>query len=84
MCGVLLWMDINVSVFSQAEGEDNLKKMQLMELAILNGTYRDNNIKARKWAAMNAHAHTHPQFTQSIYFAPYITFIISFNCSDHT
>lgn len=34
--------------FSQAEGEDNLKKMQLMELAILNGTYRDNNIKTRK------------------------------------
>lgn len=32
----------------QAEGEDNLKKMQLMELAILNGTYRDNNIKTRK------------------------------------
>uniref|UniRef100_A0AAV2JID5 Protein quaking putative nuclear localisation signal domain-containing protein n=1 Tax=Knipowitschia caucasica TaxID=637954 RepID=A0AAV2JID5_KNICA len=31
---------------SSAEGEDNLKKMQLMELAILNGTYRDNNIKA--------------------------------------
>ncbi|KAL0969582.1 hypothetical protein UPYG_G00229380 [Umbra pygmaea] len=30
-----------------AEGEDNLKKMQLMELAILNGTYRDNNIKTR-------------------------------------
>ncbi|XP_052001352.1 LOW QUALITY PROTEIN: protein quaking-A-like [Xyrauchen texanus] len=29
-----------------AEGEDNLKKMQLMELAILNGTYRDTNIKA--------------------------------------
>ncbi|XP_033967015.1 protein quaking-A isoform X1 [Pseudochaenichthys georgianus] len=28
-----------------AEGEDNLKKMQLMELAILNGTYRDNNLK---------------------------------------
>lgn len=31
-----------------AEGEDNLKKMQLMELAILNGTYRDNNVKTRK------------------------------------
>ncbi|XP_055512583.1 protein quaking-A isoform X4 [Leucoraja erinacea] len=31
---------------AQAEGEDNLKKMQLMELAILNGTYRDANIKA--------------------------------------
>lgn len=29
----------------QAEGEDSLKKMQLMELAILNGTYRDANIK---------------------------------------
>ncbi|KAJ3608057.1 hypothetical protein NHX12_025107 [Muraenolepis orangiensis] len=28
-----------------AEGEDSLKKMQLMELAILNGTYRDANLK---------------------------------------
>ncbi|XP_029933928.1 protein quaking-B isoform X2 [Myripristis murdjan] len=28
-----------------AEGEDSLKKMQLMELAILNGTYRDANVK---------------------------------------
>lgn len=27
--------------FFQPEGEDDLKKMQLMELAILNGTYRD-------------------------------------------
>ncbi|XP_019727667.1 protein quaking-A isoform X2 [Hippocampus comes] len=34
-----------------AEGEDNLKKVQLMELAILNGTYRDNNIKAPAAAA---------------------------------
>ncbi len=32
----------------QAEGEDSLKKMQLMELAILNGTYRDANIKSCK------------------------------------
>lgn len=32
----------------QAEGEDSLKKMQLMELAILNGTYRDANIKQCK------------------------------------
>ncbi|CAB1343577.1 unnamed protein product, partial [Coregonus sp. 'balchen'] len=31
-----------------AEGEDSLKRMQLMELAILNGTYRDANIKSRK------------------------------------
>ncbi|MEQ2246641.1 hypothetical protein ILYODFUR_001498 [Ilyodon furcidens] len=37
--------------FSQAEGEDNLKKMQLMELAILNGTYRDNNVKTPAAAA---------------------------------
>ncbi|XP_063077653.1 protein quaking-B isoform X1 [Engraulis encrasicolus] len=29
-----------------AEGEDSLKKMQLMELAILNGTYRDANVKS--------------------------------------
>jgi hypothetical protein len=28
--------------FFQPEGEDDLKKMQLMELAILNGTYRDS------------------------------------------
>lgn len=28
-------------VLFQPEGEDDLKKMQLMELAILNGTYRD-------------------------------------------
>jgi len=35
-------------VYVQAEGEDSLKKMQLMELAILNGTYRDANIKSRK------------------------------------
>ncbi|XP_056151461.1 protein quaking-A isoform X2 [Lampris incognitus] len=34
-----------------ADGEDNLKKMQLMELAILNGTYRDNNIKTPAAAA---------------------------------
>ncbi|XP_061422932.1 KH domain-containing RNA-binding protein QKI isoform X2 [Lethenteron reissneri] len=30
-----------------AEGEDNLKKMQLMELAIINGTYRDGNSKSQ-------------------------------------
>ena len=44
-----------VFVCFQAEGEDNLKKMQLMELAILNGTYRDTNIKTRK----HTHTHTH-------------------------
>lgn len=29
----------------QAEGEDELKKRQLMELAIINGTYRDSSTK---------------------------------------
>lgn len=41
-------MCLCVSLYWQAEGEDSLKKMQLMELAILNGTYRDANIKSRK------------------------------------
>ena len=40
--------DFSPSFPTQAEGEDSLKKMQLMELAILNGTYRDANIKSRK------------------------------------
>lgn len=31
--------------FQQAEGEDELKKRQLMELAIINGTYRDSTTK---------------------------------------
>lgn len=29
----------------QADGEDELKKRQLMELAIINGTYRDSSTK---------------------------------------
>ncbi|KAG8013304.1 Protein quaking-A [Nibea albiflora] len=41
----------NCNFTVMAEGEDNLKKMQLMELAILNGTYRDNNIKTPAAAA---------------------------------
>ncbi|CDQ72601.1 unnamed protein product [Oncorhynchus mykiss] len=39
-----------ICLLFQAEGEDNLKKMQLMELAILNGTYRDTNIKTHPLA----------------------------------
>jgi hypothetical protein len=35
----------------QADGEDELKKRQLMELAIINGTYRDSSIKAVATAA---------------------------------
>ncbi|XP_013408009.1 protein quaking-B isoform X2 [Lingula anatina] len=37
------------------EGEDNLKKVQLMELALLNGTYRDPAIRAFN---PSTHAHT--------------------------
>lgn len=32
---------------SQADGEDELKKRQLMELAIINGTYRDSSSKGQ-------------------------------------
>ncbi|GLD60146.1 protein quaking-B-like isoform X1, partial [Lates japonicus] len=45
--GIFQTFDLQRSLvyFFIAEGEDNLKKMQLMELAILNGTYRDANVK---------------------------------------
>ncbi|KAK3554776.1 hypothetical protein QTP70_033470, partial [Hemibagrus guttatus] len=38
--------EVNKLLVPAAEGEDSLKKMQLMELAILNGPYRDANIKS--------------------------------------
>ncbi len=34
------------ALFLQPEGEDDLKKRQLMELAIINGTYRDTKTAA--------------------------------------
>ena len=37
----------------QAEGEDELKKRQLMELAIINGTYRDSSSKAASATGKN-------------------------------
>ncbi|CAG5108999.1 Similar to how: Protein held out wings (Drosophila melanogaster) [Cotesia congregata] len=37
----------------KAEGEDELKKRQLMELAIINGTYRDSNTKVAAAAAFD-------------------------------
>ncbi|XP_060896858.1 protein quaking-B-like isoform X1 [Labrus mixtus] len=42
--------EVNKLLVPAAEGEDSLKKMQLMELAILNGTYRDANIKSSSLA----------------------------------
>ncbi|KAL2099385.1 hypothetical protein ACEWY4_005865 [Coilia grayii] len=45
------WVAFQWQAGLTAEGEDNLKKMQLMELAILNGTYRDTNIKTPAAAA---------------------------------
>lgn len=42
-----------------------------MELAILNGTYRDNNIKTRKWTSIDTHTQSvYVNFTQSICFTP--------------
>lgn len=38
----------------QADGEDELKKRQLMELAIINGTYRDSE-SMRALAAAGSH-----------------------------
>lgn len=35
----------NLLQYLQSEGEDELKKRQLMELAIINGTYRDSQSK---------------------------------------
>ncbi|XP_030212479.1 protein quaking-A isoform X3 [Gadus morhua] len=49
-----------------AEGEDNLKKMQLMELAILNGTYRDTNLKTPTLAFSLAAAAAAAQGTRLI------------------
>lgn len=52
--------EVNKLLVPAAEGEDSLKKMQLMELAILNGTYRDANIKSPALAfslAASAQAH---------------------------
>lgn len=39
----IIYTFLNNDVFCfQADGEDELKKRQLMELAIINGTYRDS------------------------------------------
>ena len=44
----------------QPEGEDDLKKMQLMELAIINGTYRDTKQALAAAAAAAAAARKCP------------------------
>ena len=36
---------VSLLLNEQADGEDELKKRQLMELAIINGTYRDPSAK---------------------------------------
>jgi protein quaking len=43
--------EVKTLLVPQAEGEDELKKRQLMELAIINGTYRDSSTKATAAAA---------------------------------
>ena len=54
----------------QPEGEDELKKMQLMELAIINGTFRTNEqvqaaqlAMAQKLQAVRKSTHTYPAAT---------------------
>lgn len=42
----------------QADGEDELKKRQLMELAIINGTYRDSSAKAAVATGIEYHLGT--------------------------
>ena len=42
---VLLFPCLNKCFLLQSDGEDELKKRQLMELAIINGTYRDSSSK---------------------------------------
>lgn len=61
--------DIKKSLFvcAQAEGEDSLKKMQLMELAILNGTYRDANVKSRKNDIINPRPKKQTQILNSFF-----------------
>lgn len=44
----------------QADGEDELKKRQLMELAIINGTYRDSSTKA---ASATGKYNPHPLYS---------------------
>lgn len=45
-CVSKCWMwSYELSIYFQADGEDELKKRQLMELAIINGTYRDSSSK---------------------------------------
>jgi len=45
---------------AQADGEDELKKRQLMELAIINGTYRDSSAKAVVQAGSSASSKYQP------------------------
>lgn len=43
-------------MYFQADGEDDLKKRQLMELAIINGTYRDSTSKPGKFVTIFGHS----------------------------
>lgn len=47
------------------DGEDDLKKRQLMELAIINGTYRDTSKPATTQAGGQSSTSTHLQFSEA-------------------
>lgn len=55
-------MDASIDMYFQADGEDDLKKRQLMELAIINGTYRDSTTKPGKFVTISGH----PQYLRSV------------------
>ena len=50
--------EINKLLVPQQDGEDDLKKKQLMELAIINGTYRDNSSPAKNPRLINGMNHS--------------------------
>jgi len=51
--------------FFKAEGEDELKKRQLMELAIINGTYRDSKEAHQRGQMPNSVAVSNAQLVSS-------------------
>ena len=52
----------------QSEGEDELKKRQLMELAIINGTYRDSQSKNSSRKSKNENPHHERRALIFVYF----------------
>lgn len=88
---------MNVDVFAtlslQPDGEDDLKKRQLMELAIINGTYRDtskppttqagggqSSTSTRKSGGSRRPLATHASSVCSVYSFTFFPFIFPLGC----